>query len=86
MTDENKDMVCIHPKEEKLTLSMTLINSNSSPSRMLMHVPYEGDMNYLYLSPLQARYLLDELEQSLKNANDADILVLPFPKEPKNDL
>lgn len=42
-------------------------------------------MNYLYLSLSQARYLLKELNQSLKEANGADILVVPFPNEAKND-
>lgn len=71
------DMPLYLDKEEKFKL----INSNSSPSRMLMRVPYEGDMNYLYLSPYQATYLLNQLHESLKNATDADILVVPFPKE-----
>lgn len=56
-----------------------------SDSRKLFAVPAEGDMNYLFLSPYQAHHLLKELEQSLKNGNDADILVVPFPKDANND-
>jgi len=74
MTEENKDK----------KVKFELVKSTSSPT-ILMKVPQEGDMNYLFLSPSQARHLLNELHLSLKEGNGADILVVPFPKEINDD-
>jgi len=52
-------------------------------------VPPEGDMNYICLTPYQAKYLMDELTRTMKfmnELNDFDTIVLPFPKnETDND-
>lgn len=74
MTEQNKEV------EFKLI--------NNSPPRILLKVPAEGDMNYLFLSQSQARYLSEELNKSLKilKIGYADhILVVSFPKETNND-
>lgn len=70
------------------TPKFELINTNRP--KILLKVPSLGDMNYLFLSLYQARYLLDELKKTIKAVNkqafnDDDTLVIPFPKEETNN-
>ena len=68
---------------------------NGKPMKPICVSPSKGDLIYLYLSISQARYLLDQLDQSLKTVNcyndnlhgeiDLTEIVATFPKETDND-